>query len=43
LARLNEDGVALARVGREDARTDQARSDSGKQLEENEIGNRPHA
>jgi hypothetical protein len=43
VARLNEDRVALARVDRENARTDQARSESGNQPEENEIRNRPLA
>jgi hypothetical protein len=43
LARLNVDRETLARVVREDARTDRTRFGSGNQLEKNEIGNRPLA
>jgi hypothetical protein len=43
VAKLNEDREALAWFVRENARTDQARLGSRKQLETNEIGNRPLA
>jgi hypothetical protein len=43
LARLNEVRHALARVVRENARTDQGRLGSVNRLKTNEIGNRPLA
>jgi hypothetical protein len=43
VARRNEDRETLARVVRENARTDQARFGTVNQLETNEIGNRPLA
>jgi hypothetical protein len=43
LARLNEVRHALARVVRENARTDQARFGTVNQLETNKIGNRSYA